>query len=263
MIGHESADASLSLRPNPATATQGIHKLPVIYGTSTEGAFCHVVSNDESFDVGEEVAGSHVNDVCGTRTACQTEMMHASRDCGLRPARRLERMAAPTNIDISLVKDILLDATGEGRDWTPRSLSLAAGLGPDGVRNILGDRSKNPKMETLAGLARAMGKDVSVFFPKKDVGDTPPSPLFQALQLTVLLPNEGALTEMFEGLLSSIGPDRPMVDVAAQLAQLLPNGLAQLQAGLIDQRSAESTVRVAPAPTRASAGRAPQRRSHI
>jgi transcriptional regulator with XRE-family HTH domain len=41
-----------------------------------------------------------------------------------------------------------------------RSLSLAAGLGPDGIRNVLRARSKYPRADTIAKIAQAL--DVSV-----------------------------------------------------------------------------------------------------
>lgn len=50
-----------------------------------------------------------------------------------------------------------LKATGQ----TARGASLKAGLGPDAIRTILAGRSKSPRAENLAALARALDCDLS------------------------------------------------------------------------------------------------------
>lgn len=42
-------------------------------------------------------------------------------------------------------------------DLSARAASIAAGLGPDGIRNILRDKSRNPRSDTLNHLARLFG----------------------------------------------------------------------------------------------------------
>jgi SOS-response transcriptional repressor LexA len=79
-------------------------------------------------------------------------------------------MSGEPRIDIQRVKRVLTESTSAGSDWTRRGLSMAAsgGANPDLVRNILDGRSKNPTMDTLVGLAAALGKDVSTFFRDGD-----------------------------------------------------------------------------------------------
>lgn len=75
-------------------------------------------------------------------------------------------MQSEPRIDIQRVRRILVESTSDGGDWTRRKLSLAASgnANPDLVRNIISGRSNNPTMDTLTGLAGALGKDVSTFF---------------------------------------------------------------------------------------------------
>lgn len=49
----------------------------------------------------------------------------------------------------------------EARGWTPRSLSLRAGLSAEAVRHILAGRSQHPRHDTVEKLAAALDVDVS------------------------------------------------------------------------------------------------------
>lgn len=64
-------------------------------------------------------------------------------------------------IDIELVKRVLGEALDEGK--SQRGLAREAGLQQDAVRDIMNGKNKNPTIATLAPLARALGKPLSVF----------------------------------------------------------------------------------------------------
>jgi|GEM_PF-940306 len=72
-----------------------------------------------------------------------------------------ERMT--TVINMAALKKELIEATGPGKKWSRRALSLAAGMGPDGVRDIISGRSGKPRVETLSGLASALNIPLSRF----------------------------------------------------------------------------------------------------
>ena len=61
---------------------------------------------------------------------------------------------------------------------------------------------------------------------------TPSTPL--QVMLPVTLPSENALADMFEGLLLAVDRSQPVDELARELAQLLPTGLAQLQGRLLE-----------------------------
>ena len=88
-------------------------------------------------------------------------------------------------------------------------------------------------------------------------------PPLQQIMMPVMLPSEAAMSEMFEALLLSIGEGHPRAEIARQLAQLLPVGLATLQGRLIDQPSAASPAHAANLPAHASADRARPLPRHI
>ncbi|MEN9924306.1 MAG: hypothetical protein RL268_432 [Pseudomonadota bacterium] len=66
-------------------------------------------------------------------------------------------------VNIEHLRKVLETATAPGTEWNARSLSLAAtgGKSPHIVREILRGRSNNPTLETLVGLSRALGIDIS------------------------------------------------------------------------------------------------------
>lgn len=66
--------------------------------------------------------------------------------------------------DIEKIREILRAATTPGTgDFTQRGLAAAAGEKRDAVGDIIHGRNKNPTSKVLANLARAMGRDLSVF----------------------------------------------------------------------------------------------------
>lgn len=71
-------------------------------------------------------------------------------------------------IKIGALKKALIEATGPGRAFSRRGLSLAAGMSADGVRDILSGKSKRPTVETIARLAEQIGKPMSDFVAEAD-----------------------------------------------------------------------------------------------
>lgn len=69
--------------------------------------------------------------------------------------------------DPTRLRALLDEATGPDTKWSARSLSLAAtdGRSPNVVRDIVRGKSVNPTLDTVVGLARALGKDLSEFVP--------------------------------------------------------------------------------------------------
>ena len=65
--------------------------------------------------------------------------------------------------DVAHLRRVLEEATASGSKWNARSLSLAASAGksPHLVRDIMRGKSANPQLETILGLARALGMDIS------------------------------------------------------------------------------------------------------
>lgn len=75
-------------------------------------------------------------------------------------------MVDGTKIDVSALKRAVIEATGPGREFSRRSLSLAASAGknPDLVRDLISrGQDRKVSFETAAGLAAAMGRDVGEF----------------------------------------------------------------------------------------------------
>ena len=69
--------------------------------------------------------------------------------------------------DPARLRAVLEEATGPDSKWSARSLSMAAtgGRSPNVVRDIMRGKSVNPTLDTVVGLARALGKDLSEFIP--------------------------------------------------------------------------------------------------
>lgn len=65
--------------------------------------------------------------------------------------------------------------------------------------------------------------------PDEGAPPPPPAPRYQTISLQVLLPDEDALAEMFEGLLEAMDRAAPLDEQARLLARRLPIGLAQLR----------------------------------
>ena len=84
-----------------------------------------------------------------------------------------------------------------------------------------------PEIEHIVRMADLAGVSVPVFTGQL-LGQDRPAVLMAggAILLPVQLPNEEALSEMFEGLLETM-PNNDPSSTARKLAQLLPNALAQ------------------------------------
>jgi len=65
--------------------------------------------------------------------------------------------------DVAHLRRVLEEATSSGAKWNARSLSLAASAGksPHLVRDIIRGKSANPQLETILGIAKALGMDIS------------------------------------------------------------------------------------------------------
>lgn len=66
------------------------------------------------------------------------------------------------SVDIERIVAVLREATSQG-GFSQRGLSRAAGEGRDAVGDIVNGRNRNPTVKVLSNLARAMGRDLSVF----------------------------------------------------------------------------------------------------
>ena len=77
--------------------------------------------------------------------------------------------------DPARLRAILEEATGPDSKWSARSLSMAAtdGRSPNVVRDIMRGKSTNPQLETIVGLANALGKDISFFIPSSAMSMRP------------------------------------------------------------------------------------------
>lgn len=73
-------------------------------------------------------------------------------------------MSDDTLLKLPTLKKALIEATGPGKSWTRRGLSLAIGMGPDWVRDILSGRNKSPSAEAVAGVASKLGLPIDNFF---------------------------------------------------------------------------------------------------
>lgn len=69
--------------------------------------------------------------------------------------------------NIAFLRKLLEDATAPDAKWNSRSLSMAAtgGKNPYLVRDIIKEKSTNPTLDTLVGLARALEMDISQMIP--------------------------------------------------------------------------------------------------
>jgi SOS-response transcriptional repressor LexA len=69
--------------------------------------------------------------------------------------------------DVAHLRRVLEEATGPDSKWNARSLSLAASAGksPHLVRDIVRGKSSNPQLETILGLAKALGMDIAQLIP--------------------------------------------------------------------------------------------------
>lgn len=71
--------------------------------------------------------------------------------------------------DLSAIKRALIEGTGPGKQWSRRGLSLAIGMGPDWVRDVLSGRNKTPSAEAVAGVAEKLNLPIGTFFSMEPV----------------------------------------------------------------------------------------------
>ncbi len=92
-----------------------------------------------------------------------------------------------------------------------------------------GSEPKNDRLVKMAELARCGVADFTSRLLSKleEEGEERTSPSSPAIFLPVFLPSEGALTQMFDGLLGLLAAEKDQAVIARRLAQLLPSALAQ------------------------------------
>lgn len=91
-------------------------------------------------------------------------------------AATMAAMAEAAQIDVARLKRDVISCTGPGKQFTRRALSLAAsdGKNPDLVRDLISrGQDRKPSIETVAGLARAMGKSTGDYLSGANVGPEP------------------------------------------------------------------------------------------
>ena len=195
---HEAADLDFRFRPNAPAIPERPHEPPVVDGFSPEGAFSDPVACDEGFDVVEQCFhGMH-----NMREGSRVSTGNAGR-AGRFP--RLTTRALPRNaaimmhgISMDLVR-ALLEAEIAKPGGSARGLSLRAELGPDAVRDILRGKSKTAQIGTLAGLAKALGGDLSMFASVPEGAAPPPPPAFDRLPRDNLVNFAGELVNFAGG----------------------------------------------------------------
>jgi transcriptional regulator with XRE-family HTH domain len=69
----------------------------------------------------------------------------------------------PDPVDLERIRDVLRRAIKPSGKMSGRGLAREAGLNRDAVYDILKGRNVNPSVRSLAALAQAMGKDLSIF----------------------------------------------------------------------------------------------------
>ena len=157
----------------------------------------------------------------------------ASLYCGIAPASAIPSpMDDEQSIDVERMRQAIRDAVAGGKSY--RQISLAAGMEGGWARQFIGERSNNPKMETVAGLARALGVPAAQFFVNAPVpANAPAAPALPMLiSLPVQLPSAEALTEMFAAMLAGLPDHLPADERAQALAALLPVSLSRAAAGV-------------------------------
>lgn len=93
------------------------------------------------------------------------------------------------------------------------------------ARQFVKGRSKNPKIETLAGLARALGVPVNEFLmPEAEAGTARERPV--TINLPVLMPSADILEEAFRAALMGVDPkEGGWGSLAQELAAHFPSAL--------------------------------------
>lgn len=171
----------------------------------------------------------------------------ASLYCGMAPASAIPRpMGDEESIDVERMRQAIRDAVAGGKSY--RQISLAAGMEGGWARQFIGERSNNPKMETVAGLARALGVPAAQFFVNAPApADAPAAPALPTMvSLPVQLPSEEALTEMFATMLAGLPDHLPKDERAQALAALLPGSLSRAAAAVplkVGRQGAKTALR--------------------
>ena len=177
---HKAADLDFRFRPNAPAIPERPHEPPVVDGFSPEGAFSDPVAGDEGFNVVQKCFHKVHNMREGSRVSTGN-----AGNTGRFPeltVRSLPRNGAQMmqSISMDLVRAILAAEIAKPGQ-SARGISLRAGLGVDAVRDILRGKSETAQIGTLAGLAKALGGDLSMFAPVPEGAAPPPPPAFDRL----------------------------------------------------------------------------------
>lgn len=168
--------------------------------------------------------------------------------------RRL-RMAAQPRLSVRAMADALgIPLSSYARYESDRGFKRPF-LPIDFVRRIapiLAERGVEPS--EIMALAGVVGHEAAA--DVKAVSDRASQVRF--VQMTVAMPSEAAMTDMFETLLRAFGDGLPRAELARGLARRLPVALAQLQAPLVETNPETETLPEAAAPDPATDRLAPQ-----
>ncbi|WP_146168835.1 helix-turn-helix domain-containing protein [Sphingomonas aurantiaca] len=87
------------------------------------------------------------------------------------------------DVQVDALRHALEEATKPGGRWSRRALSLAAGLGPDAVRDIISGKSKAPGFRTVVALADVLDISSTAFLGLSDeIADAPMVPILGAIE---------------------------------------------------------------------------------
>lgn len=116
----------------------------------------------ESFDIGYDVfhAVSDMRDITPMSTG-KFPILNLGSE-----TRSIPRMVEQLNFDVAKLRRVVIEHTGQGKKWSRRALSLAAsnGKNPDLVRDFISrGQDRKPSFDAVAGIANALGMDVSEF----------------------------------------------------------------------------------------------------
>lgn len=97
---------------------------------------------------------------------------------------KLRAMSESTKIDLARLKRSIIANTGPGKKYSRRGLSLEAsdGKNPDLVRDLINrGQDRKPSIQTVLGLAKALGEDINDFIIGNDS-----YPLTKSVEVTVI-----------------------------------------------------------------------------
>lgn len=123
----------------------------------------------ESLDIGYDVFHSQMNKRESTRTSSTYfeggfPILMGREESRIIPAMTEE--SNQLNFDVAKLRRVVIEHTGQGKKWSRRALSLAAsnGKNPDLVRDFISrGQDRKPSFDAVAGIANALGMDVSEF----------------------------------------------------------------------------------------------------